>query len=249
LMYPYGTSMAAGTYRATRHSSLKCLDLRSQGDYNKQTDYWNTCDFPPGGVWIDTGTKHGFLVPALLSVGNVDTTVTEAGKTTFSVASATGLYAGQFIRVLTDYIPNGTYPFESGTIASIDGNSVTMTEAFTGTPEVPGEVYAGVWYEGGGGSASGHMTPFYIYDPADLVKVANSELASDEVVPKYFENMVLPHVPSYPLSGGDPNATRMCRVGGATFDSTTNRLYILYRSAYLYATNDRRPLIYVFQVS
>lgn len=249
MLHKFGTAAAAGFHRPPRDPALQCYnDYTDEGEFRGQTNVWNWSDPPPAAVWIDTGTKHGFIVFALLSGGNVRTTVVATPSPTrsgFRVASPAGLHVGDFIRVNTDHNPNPGYPFEMVGITGISGSDITHSGT-TGTPLVPGSVFAGVWYAGGGCCASNWWTPWYIYNPADLAAVAQGRQQADRLVPVSMTNYPLPHVGSYPLPGGGPNQARPCHPKAAVYDAAAKRLYVLFAEAYLGSLNDGRPLVYVF---
>lgn len=260
MLHKFGTDVSAGYHRPPRHASLQCLDMYDEGAFKGQTNVWNWSDKPPSAVWIDTGSKHGFIVFALLSGGNVQTNVLSAsGSLACQVADASGLHVGDFVQVQTvNTAGQSEYPFAVGSVASIAGNNVTFGFLENGWPSgtsnvgaarVGGTVVSGAFYQGGGNCASCWWTPWYIYDPSDLAAVAQGTKQPDLLVPTSMANYPLPHVERYPIPGGGPDQIRPCLPNGAAYDPATKRLYVLYGQAYQNAVNDDRPLVYVFHVN
>ena len=89
--------------------------------------------------------------------------------------------------------------------------------------------------------------PWYIYDPADLALSAQDPVANppQDILPVYNENVPFPGL-TYPGPGLQQGALKNHRYNprGATFDSTTNKLYVATfepgggQNIYVYQFND-----------
>jgi hypothetical protein len=249
MLHKWSTGEGPGTHRPPRHPSVLCYnDYEMDGAFRGRSDIWNWSDTCPAGAWIDTGTKHGFIVFAHVAAGNLQTRVTASPsptKNSFTVADIGDLSAGDFIRVATDYVADSHYPFEMVAVTGTSGNTVSHTGT-TGTPLVDGYVLAGAWYAGGGNCATRYRTPWYIYDPADLASVAQGRRDPDLVVPRWNADFPFP---GSDRRGGSANAPRRCRPTGAAYDAVARRLYIYCQDAWNAGINDSRPLVYVFSLN
>ena len=195
--------------------------------------------------WVDTPTKTGFFVLAFLSSLGTNGTYTHAtqsvvsGTTTGCVLSGAlpGLSVGEFVTV------DG--PYQPVKITGINGLNITYTDVYgnplVSAPTIPGLMYRGQYYvESDLCSVHGKNTAF-VYDPTDLARGVQGQVTKDLVQWKNTWDMQLPGLtyplPSY-MGGWVPIPGT---VTGMTFDSTTNRLYIMC------ANNP--PVISVYQIA
>ena len=215
--------------RATRNIAYPGYDV-TEGT----TGFWFPEDGSRHGVWIDTPDYEGLITFAHIGAGNANTTVTSVASTTvFTVADAGDIARGDYIRIGTDYNPNDHYPFEMRYVAKVVGNTITLESSTTGMIQIGGRVISGGWYAGGGQVISRAWTPWYVYDPSDLANsiVNPTAYPPNQIVPKYNTNVAWPGV-DYPLRGVPVGSAKPHEVWGVTFDSNTNRLYLLTYGGY-----------------
>jgi hypothetical protein len=90
---------------------------------------------------------------------------------------------------------------------------------------------------------------WFLFDPADLARVAKGETTQDEVAPKSWWENGYPTRPSltndpgdaYYISGANPV------IAGATYDPVSKRLFLLCPDGYRQG-NESKPVIFVYQV-
>lgn len=219
--------------------------------------YWTWSDeVKQSGVWIDTGTKQGFLVICRQATGNES-----AAIASFSVIA--GLqYAVTLSEPLANvrvgdilHVPNGTEgayyanaPGRVDTITSSTQLTITVqpTAADPNATLGPGTLYrrtayitSTLW------STEGRLAGF-LYDSEVLI----SGGYSTDLVP-YAEEFALPSaLPDRIGSWANDGTGFVSEAGlphGATFDPTDNKLYVLFRD-----TNTggwRNSIVCVYQVS
>ncbi len=196
---------AYGESWALRPEELPGLSFRALG--GGQSEYWFLEDRAKYGVWIDNGEKQGILIWVLMGAGEADTVVTQVtNNSEFTVADAGDLQANDIIRIYTDHEPSALYPFEQPRIASVSGNTITLTQATTGNISSGAVVQGGNWYAGGGPSTTRYWTPLYLYDPEDIALVAQGTLDANEIDPYENSNFAL-EGGQYPFPGSLPGTS------------------------------------------
>jgi hypothetical protein len=215
-----------GEARADLPPGLTCLNLRGDIGYPLSTTKWSLSDESFYGVWIETPNKQGVLVFALTGGGNTSTTLLKAiSKSKIIVADIGDIQVNDVIQVQSDRVNH--YPFESVSVRSINGNTITFKAPMIGNP-VSGPVYAGTWYRGGGADVSRMWTSLYIYSEDDIAAVIKGTKSHDGLSFSSAVKWEFPGV-AYPLPGGAYGASTGIPhvVRGVTFDPTTNRLYVM----------------------
>ncbi|MFA7319688.1 MAG: hypothetical protein WC022_03795 [Parcubacteria group bacterium] len=242
-----------GQSRADMPAGIYDLNYRGDPGYFGLSNKWNTSDESYYGVWVEGQNKQGVMAFALTGGGNTATTVaSETSKSVFTVADIGDIRAGDVLQVASDGATDPAhYPFEMPTVLSVNGDEITLKTAMVGNPIIGGNVICGVWYRGGGAEVSRMWTPYYIYNEDDIGAVYQGAKSADGLPFSSAGNWAFPGV-TYPLPGGAYGATTTFPhvVRGATFDSTTNRLYVMaYNSSgindvYVYQLNDSVPSTY-----
>jgi hypothetical protein len=209
--------------------------------------FWQWTDYlKQSGVWIDTGTKHGFLVmPVLSSLGGATGAVTQtfAASPAPTTTSATlngvlpGLAAGDYVQFQVSGYSQGFRV----RITNVSGLKITFTDMYGSPlptpPTVPGQIFRGQFYSGGEPGSVHSKHTWFMYDPVKLAHGAIGQTPVDLVQPERSWDFQFPGF-TYPLpswSGGPPGM-----IVGTTFDSKTNLLYVMLTS--------QPPIIAVFRV-
>jgi hypothetical protein len=103
-----------------------------------------------------------------------------------------------------------------------------------------------VWYEASDIHCEGGAFEWFLYDPKDLAAVASGAKAQSQIQPAaYWSDADLP-LPEPDRQGW--TGLGISSMGGAAFDPTTNRLYVLVEGAWQDGT-EWHPQVYVYQVS
>ncbi len=244
-----------------RRRAPRPMSLYTQSDFDDSNGMvWNWADGVDGGVsgvWIDGTNKQGVIMFCAISGGNTRTTIAASPAPThavFTVVPPHDIRPSDIIKWDTNITtgqPN--YAFCYGRVLSVSGNQITLDAATIANgditpdvsaaiPTVGGAVVAGSWYQGGGTATSRWYNALYMYDPADLAACALGGTA--QPVPYYMADYPLAGQSSYPFPGSSVGGQAGGTTGGAWFDATTKRLYVLHRGL----PNGGR-LIYVYSVN
>ena len=118
------------------------------------------------------------------------------------------------------------------------------------TPAKSGLVYfpvlgnGRVWYQNSTLNAERGSHAWHVYDPADLGLVAQGTSRPYQIQPKNSWSVQYPGV-TYPLAGWSDDPPQV--ISGATFDQTTQRLYVAVRFATGFHANSPQ-VVYAYQV-
>lgn len=231
--------------------------------FNGNTGVWGWSDAQIGGiagVWIDGTVKKGVLFFTQLSGGNANTTISASptpSHSVFTVANKGDVLVGDYVRWATDTTAGHSYAYDTGTIAAISGQQITVenirdpntdpsVENPASLPVVGGTFFAGGWYQGGGVATTRFYPAVYAYNPVDLALIAAG--ASSYGATPYLATTTwsLPGNTA-PFVGGGPSGDRPGRVTGGCYDPATKRLYLMYR--FLPNRGASYDLIYVYTCS
>jgi hypothetical protein len=210
--------------------------------------FWQWTDYlKQSGTWIDTGTKHGFLVmPVLSCLGGttepvIQTFAASPAPTTTS-ATLNGVLPGLAIG---DYVQFEVSGYSQGLrvkITGVSGSQINFTDIYgsplPAPPTVPGQIFRGQFYSGGEPGSVHSKHTWFVYDPVKLSYGALGQTPVDLVQPERSWDVQFPGF-TYPLpswSGGPPGM-----IVGTTFDSRTNLLYVMLAN--------QPPIIAVYRVA
>lgn len=241
------------------------LRARRNPNYRQNTDgwhprggvgYWTWADEAHAGLWLDTGTKQGFLVWVRQAMGGES-----ARYTAVSPAPEYGRFGRQL--TLTSplaharvgdmiYVPDasgGRHSYVAARVRAVDGNRLAVTlQAVPGlnpSPSPPGngEIWRGVFYYGAQVVSTAGRSAVFIYDSADLLRGTRPDLV-DPVEEAPWPIPTIPEpIPSW--AGSSPGL-----VVGATFDEVADRLYLLVRTAHPFPpVPTSRAMVFVYDVS
>ena len=119
------------------------------------------------------------------------------------------------------------------------------------TPQLGGVLFiakvgqGNVWYETSDRHAERGAFEWFVYDPKDVAAVATGAKQQWQIQPKYeWIDSVL----QMPYDANGWSGDGLNQVGGVTFDSTTNRLYVLVNGALKDGCCEWYPQVYVYQV-
>jgi len=220
--------------------------------------YWTWGDeVKQSAVWIDTGTKQGFLVIVRQVMGGETADIssrTLVSGYTYDVIFSTPLSNVRVGDIINVPLANPAYLY-TYTWATVDtvtsGTSIRITmrtDAPDTTPQLAasGTVYRRAAYYGSTlWSTEGRLAGF-IYDSATLL---SGSYDTDEV--PYSSEFAFPSIlpdrlGSWSNDGtGWPSNAGICY--GATFDGVTNKLYLLFRTTA--AGDGTNSVVCVYQVS
>jgi hypothetical protein len=242
-------------YLVSHTGPSNVADLPTSITLNNQTIgdalFGNTTTFSTTGsfkvaVWISSTNKEGILFLGHTGGGNTNTTITSVtSKSEFTVASIGDIVASDCIQVANG--TGGSYPWEDKIVASVNGNTITLTSAMTEDPAIGGAVVCGEWYSGGGPWTSRAWHPYMIYSPADFAEVVANTKEPSQLPPASSGKWTMPET-TYPLPGGFGSGSKDAAFFGGAFDDVDNRLYLMDRSAgggkanvYVFQLNDTTP--------
>jgi hypothetical protein len=130
-------------------------------------------------------------------------------------------------------------------------DTIWQSAVWIDTPSKTGLVYfptfgnGRTWYENSDLHAERGSHAWLVYDPADLASVAKGAVKSWQIQPTNVWQVQYPFSP-YPVAGWSGEPWRM--VVGASFDQSTNRLYICVR--FNVSVGGSTPqVVYAYQVS
>ena len=136
-----------------------------------------------------------------------------------------------------------------------NGNIIYGASAWIDTPQLGGVLFiakvgqGNVWYEASNLHADRGAFEWFVYDPKDLAAVASGAKQQWQIQPKYeWIDSTLPLGPLDQSSLAPLEGDGTSQVGGVTFDSTTNRLYVLVNAAWKDGCCEWYPQVYVYQV-
>ena len=123
--------------------------------------------------------------------------------------------------------------------------------AWIDTPQLGGVLFiakvgqGNVWYETSNLHADRGAFEWFVYDPKDLAAVASGAKQQWQIQPKYIwiDNVLQLNEATTGWEGEGG-----MQVGGVTFDSTTNRLYVLVNGAWKDGCCEWYPQVYAYQV-
>jgi hypothetical protein len=254
--HPYNATAYTQPMRAKRNPNY--LQQYDDWDASGGVGYWTWGDeVKQSAVWIDTGTKQGFLVVVRQVMGGQTASIASrtlvSGYTydvTFSSALG-GVRVGDIIQVPLAN-PAYLYTYSWATVNTVTTESsirLTMrTDAPDTAPELAasGTVYRQAAYYGSTlWSTEGRLAGF-LYD-SDTILTGGYD--TDEV--PYAEEFALPSVlPDRIGSWSNDGTGYASNAGicyGATFDSVTNKLYLLFKTTAVGTGNN--GVVCVYQVS
>lgn len=233
--HPYGLNKYQSPYygvRSTSYYSSMAWDWNPDAG----TGYFTSADsIDQSAVWIETPTRRGFVIwsSQCLSGAKVSLDPTFDPVFVSKTGDANGNTWTWDFRTQTPFaVGVGNTPFVGntvggisfGTIVSQSGNDIrvalTVSSQDNGVsgpvPNKNGEIYLGTSYFAAQITASLKQTQMFCYNPDDLVSSVNP------LPPRSIETFTGPV--RYTTTGNGGDETRMF---GATFDPTTNRLYLL----------------------
>jgi len=158
----------------------------------------------------------------------------------------------------TSFYDSGTYPTTTGQWNSSNGTGywtwsdiIYGSSAWIDMPQLGGVLFiakvgqGNVWYESSDRHAQRGTFEWFVYDPKDIAAVATGAKQQWQIQPKYewTDNTLPIGLDQSGWSGDGFN-----QVGGVTFDSTTNRLYVLVNGSWKDGCCEWYPQVYVYQV-
>jgi PKD repeat protein len=158
----------------------------------------------------------------------------------------------------TSFYDGGTYPTTPGSWNPSGGTGYwTWSDIVYGSgswidlPDLQGVLFIAkvgqghVWYESSDRHAQRGSFAWFVYDPVDLAAVAAGLKQQWQIQPKYSWVDSVLQMP-YDQTGWSGDGHN--QVGGVTFDTITNRLYILVNGAWKGGCCEWYPEVYVYQV-
>lgn len=218
--------------------------------------YWTWADQAgQAGVWIHTRNKQCFLLWVRQAMGGETANYTKVeriegtnwGRRLTLADPLENVRVGDLICVPD--ISRGHHPYVAARVKAVDGASLEVTLMPTKTlnpsPEMPpeGEVWRGLFYYNATLMSTTGRTALFVYDSEDLL----AGIAADKVPYHSEEAWPVPTMPAALPSwtNSDPG-----KVQGVTFDTTTNRLYLLLQAAYPFPPKaGSRAMVFVYELN
>lgn len=248
--HPHHTHTYHEPLRAVRNPHYAVGGGINQWPPKDGVGYWTPHDFlRQSAVWIDTGSRQGFLVFVRQVMGGERAEYEsrrQLGRLNYLFAlrrPLDNLRRGDLIAVPDS--TDGIYSHVAGRVEAFSDTSITA-ELLTGNPiptPVPkanGVLYRGSFYFNATIFTTEGRLAAFIYDSNTIL----SGLRTDQVPPAEESHWKIPTQPDRMPSGSD--FTRG-GVTGATYDPATRRLYLLIQKA----TSGRgsNAVIFVWEVS
>lgn len=247
--HPHNGSPYTSPMRAKRNPNY----LQTQDGWIPRSGigYWTWTDsVAQSGVWIDTGTRQGFLVLVRQSMGGEQATVVNAsplGGLRYRMDLAGPLANVRVGETIACPIVSGIYPDVAATVVAADSTSVTVDLIATQAVPSPvarssGTVYRGTFYYASTMySTSGRIAAF-VYDSDALLagQAADTVAASTEFA------WSVPGIPGQLPSWVDLGPGT---VTGISFDASTKRLYVLIQKAVPFGDRFANAAVFVWRVA
>lgn len=213
--------------------------------------YWTWGDnVAQSGIWIDTGTKQGFLVLVRQVMGGEETSFSAAaplGENRYRLtlnAPLANVRVGDFINCP---VAAGMYAEVAASVVAVEPLHLTVDMVRTQAvpepiPKNSGRLYRGTWYYSSTGYTTAGRLAAFVYDSEELLAGKSPDTVE-------FSSEFAWSLPTLPAEFPSWQDAGPGTVTGITFDTDSRLLYVLVQAAWPFGSRYPNSMVYVWQVA